>query len=30
MVKFLKKSESRGDKIVRVNTIHITECINLQ
>ena len=29
LVEFLRKSESRGDKIVRVNTIRITKSINL-
>ena len=29
MVKFLRKSESRGDKIARANLIHITKSINL-
>ena len=28
MVEFLRKSESRGDKISRVNLIRITESIN--
>ena len=29
MVKFLRKSKSRGDKIARVNSIRITKYINL-
>ena len=29
MVEFLRKSESRGDKIARVNSIRITKFINL-
>ena len=29
MVQFIRNSESRGDKIARVNSIHITKSINL-
>ena len=28
MVEFLRKSESRGDKIARINSIRITKSIN--